>query len=152
MANEPKKYWDEFLKANPEVPVDTPYQVWYFGDSRRLADELAPLTAAGHKTAPASLYWEYEAGQEVRPEVGGFSVIIDFDGRPQCILQTTEIRIMPFEQVDPQFAADEGEGDLSLDFWREAHWRFFSRTCERIGRPPSQQMPVVCERFRKVYP
>ena len=152
MSDETKQYWNEFLKANPNVPPETPYQVWYFGDGRELADELAALVTAGKKTATASLYWEYEAEGEAMPQVGGYSVITSFDGEPQCILQTTEIRILPFEQVDAQFAADEGEGDLSLEYWRDAHWRFFSRACERLGLQPGPHMPVVCERFRKVYP
>jgi uncharacterized protein YhfF len=152
MTIDTKEYWNEFLKANRDLPQDTPYQTWYFGDHRELADELAALVVAGRKTATASLYWEYEAEQEALPQVGGYSLITSFDGEPQCILRTTEIRILPFEQVDAEFAASEGEGDLSLNYWREAHWRFFSRACERLGLQPGPQMPVVCERFHKVYP
>jgi hypothetical protein len=35
---------------------------------------------------------------------------------------------------------------------RDAHWRFFSRECRRIGREPDLRMPVVCEQFEVVYP
>jgi len=128
MSDEAKKYWDEFLRANPSVPPETPYQVWYFGDGQELADELAALVVAGKKTATASLLWEYETDGEATPQAGGYSVITRFEGQPVCILQTTEVRVLPFEQVGPQFAADEGEGDLSLDYWREAPWRFFGRS------------------------
>jgi uncharacterized protein YhfF len=152
MTNQHKDLWIEFLKVNPDLPTDTPFQTWYFGDNRALADELVELVVAGRKTATASLYWEYEAGQEILPEVGGFSLITDFDGNPRCVIETVEVRILPFDEVDPQFAAAEGEGDLSLDYWRRAHWNFFSRACERLGRQPDARMPVVCERFRKVYP
>ena len=41
----------------------------------------------------------------------------------------------------------EGEGDGSLAYWRDAHWAFFSRECARIGRAPSEAMPVVCSVF-----
>lgn len=59
---------------------------------------------------------------------------------------------MPFSQVDADFAATEGEGDGSLTFWREAHRAFFTRECARLGRTFTEQMPVVCERFERVYP
>ncbi|WP_238136670.1 ASCH domain-containing protein [Variovorax sp. JS1663] len=59
--------------------------------------------------------------------------------------------VVPFEQVTAEFAATEGEGDSSLAWWREAHWRYFGRECARIGRTPSQHMPVVCERFRVAF-
>jgi len=29
----------------------------------------------------------------------------------------------------------------------QGHWRFFSRECRRIGREPSEDMPVVCSVF-----
>jgi uncharacterized protein YhfF len=47
------------------------------------------------------------------------------------------------------------EGDRSLQYWREAHWRFFSRTLpsigKSIGKEPATEMPLVCERFWVVY-
>lgn len=50
------------------------------------------------------------------------------------------------------FAAAEGEGDRSLAYWRAAHWRYFSRTLLTISRAPAEDMPLVCERFRLLYP
>jgi uncharacterized protein YhfF len=69
-----------------------------------------------------------------------------------CVIESTHIEIVPFDSVSDSFAAIEGEGDKTLRYWREAHWRFFSRECQRIGREPDLQMPVVCERFKVVYP
>jgi uncharacterized protein YhfF len=106
---------------------------------------------SGKKTATASLFWEYEAEGEALPQVGGYSVITGFDGEPRGVILTTEVRILPYDEVEADFAADEGEGDLSLDFWRKAHWQFFSRACAKIGRQLDAKMPVVCERFRLVY-
>jgi len=51
------------------------------------------------------------------------------------------------EHDGAEYAAVEGEGDGSLAFWRDGHWRFFTRECRRIGREPSADMPVVCARF-----
>jgi len=36
--------------------------------------------------------------------------------------------------------------------WRDVHWAFFSRRCAELGRVASLDMPVVCERFERVYP
>jgi uncharacterized protein YhfF len=146
------EFWDAFCLQNSDIPAGTPYQVWYFGDSREMADELCALVLAGKKTATATLGWELENEPEETPQVGGYSVITDFDGNPQCILQTVEVRTLPFDQVDAQFAADEGEGDQSLEYWRQVHWHFFSRMCSQLGRQPASNMPVVCERFRLVFP
>jgi uncharacterized protein YhfF len=52
-----------------------------------------------------------------------------------------------FDQVTAEYAAIEGEGDGSLEYWRDAHWRFFSRECARLGREPTTDMLVVCAVF-----
>jgi len=51
--------------------------------------------------------------------------------------------------VDADHAREEGEGDLSLEHWRESHERFFTEHAEGGFRP---DMPVVLERFRVLYP
>jgi uncharacterized protein YhfF len=56
----------------------------------------------------------------------------------------------PFNQVDPQFTSDEGEGDRSLAYWRNAHWAFFESYCRKMGMTQSEEMPLVCERFRVI--
>jgi uncharacterized protein YhfF len=77
--------------------------------------------------------------------------VLDGNDLPLCIIETTEVNIVPFKEVDAVFAREEGEGDLSLEYWREAHSGYFSRVLPKIGREPSPDMPLVCERFRLVY-
>jgi uncharacterized protein YhfF len=50
-----------------------------------------------------------------------------------------------YNEVDAAFAHEEGEGDRSLDHWRDAHRRYFTR----MGRF-SEDMMLMCERFRLV--
>lgn len=148
-----RAYWGRYLAT---LPADHPhhratYTAWGFGDSAAMADELGDLVRRGVKTATASLGWEYDHDNEAPPTVGDISMILNGAGQPLCIIETTEIRTLPFNAVDAQFAYDEGEGDRSLAFWRDAHWRFFGRSCQRIGREISDTMPVICERFRVIF-
>jgi uncharacterized protein YhfF len=137
--------------ANAQLPADPP-EAWYFCDNEADANELGALVLTGIKTATCGLLWEYEAEGEKVPAVGDLSIIIDWDGNPLGIIETTEITIRPYGEVDASFAYDEGEGDRSLAYWRAAHWRFFTRECAGIGREPVEDMPLVCERFRLIYP
>jgi uncharacterized protein YhfF len=147
-----RDFWDAFRRTHTEIALDTPYDIWHFGDDQELADMLYPLVLRGVKRAGASLLWEYERESEALPAPGNYSVITDFAGAPQCVVQTAEVQIKPYDQVDAQFAFDEGEGDRSLEYWRKAHWDYFSGRCRALGKTPSMDMPVVCERFRVVYP
>jgi uncharacterized protein YhfF len=79
-------------------------------------------------------------------------VVLDGNGEPLCIIETTEVEVRRYDEVDERFAREEGEGDFSLEYWREAHWRFFSRNLPHIGKEPTPDMPLVCERFRVVHP
>jgi uncharacterized protein YhfF len=146
-------YWQRFLDSLPEgAERPAAYTAWGFGDSAKMADALGALVARGIKTATAALLWEHESEGSPLPAVGEYSVITDGADRPLCIIQTTEVTIRPFNEVDADFAYDEGEGDRSLAFWRDAHWAFFARACAAIERTPDETMPIVCERFRLVYP
>ena len=85
------------------------------------------------------------------PKPGDLSIVTNFAGDPLCVIETQRVDIVPFKEVSEEFAATEGEGDGSLAYWRRAHEAFFGRECRRIGRQPTQDMPVVCERFEVVY-
>jgi uncharacterized protein YhfF len=146
-------YWSSFLETLPaDSPVrDERYVAEAWGDSPRLADELGALILAGTKTATCSALWEYEAEGAALPEVGSKTIVLDGNNSPLCIVETTEVAVRPYDEVDARFAYEEGEGDRSLEYWRDAHWRFFSRTLPSIGREPTMNMPLVCERFRVIY-
>ena len=146
-------YWRSYLNTLPaDSPVrDEQYLAEGWGDSPRMADALGTLIADGTKTATCSALWEYEAEGSSLPEVGDKIVVLDGNDDPLCIVETTEVEVRPYDEVDARFAYEEGEGDRSLEYWREAHWRFFSRTLTGIGKEPAMDMPLVCERFRVIY-
>jgi uncharacterized protein YhfF len=122
-----------------------------WGDGPEMADELGALIAAGTKTATCSSLWEWEAEGESIPETGTVTIVLNGRGEPLCIVETVEVTVRKYNEVDAEFARREGEGDLSLDYWREAHRNFFSRYLPRIGKEFSEEMPLVCERFRLIY-
>jgi uncharacterized protein YhfF len=145
-------FWQSFISSlSMQANLPASYQVWCFGNNKDMADELGFLAKAGIKTATCSLLWEHELGGEKTPEVGQFNLVTDWDGHPICVLETTWVAILRFDEVDGDFAFDEGEGDRSLSYWQEAHWRYFSKICASIGRQPSLSMPLICERFRLLY-
>ena len=111
-----------------------------FGDSPRLADELLELVLAGVKTATCST--------EDEPNIstpGERWVVLDGGGHPRCVIESTEVTYRRFGDVDTAFAHDEGEGDRSLSYWRQAHSNYFGR----LGKF-SEDMMLMCERFRLV--
>jgi uncharacterized protein YhfF len=152
-GNRLEAYWRSYVDTLPvnSSARDEQYLAEGWGDSPGMADELGDLIASGTKTAACSALWEYEADGEPLPEVGVKTVVLDGNGDPLCIVETTEVKVVPYDRVEARFAYEEGEGDRSLAYWRDAHWRYFSRTLPNVGREPTTDMPLVCERFRVVY-
>ena len=148
-----ERYWQTFLGTLPDNSPwhQAPYEAEAWGDSPEMAQELADLIVAGIKTATCSALWDWQADDEAIPEPGGITIVLDGQNQPVGIVETVEITVQLYNEVDAQFAFEEGEGDRSLTYWREAHWRFFSRTLPNIGKKPAQDMPLVCERFRLIY-
>ena len=125
---------------------------WAFGDSPQLADKLLDLVLAGTKTATSSGAWEYEDGDEMIPQQGDLSIILDGRGHPRALVRTTSVQTVPFEEVDAEFARLEGEDDRSLERWRVGHEAYFRRSLAARDAEFDTTVPVVLERFELRYP
>jgi GrpB-like predicted nucleotidyltransferase (UPF0157 family)/uncharacterized protein YhfF len=121
-----------------------------FGDTPALADELGTLVKAGRKRATASLPVEFTSAGDPLPAVGDVGIVLSGGGVPLAIIELVEVRQLPFRDVDAAFAADEGEGDGSLESWRDAHRRYFGRVAARAGLRFDETTTVICQRFRLV--
>ena len=139
--------WAEFA-ARYHIK-DADYEAWAFGDD---ADGLARLTLEGVKTATSSAHPAYAWEGEPLPEAGEYSVILDSREEAVCVIRTERVYTAPFRDVDAEHARREGEGDLSLDYWRRVHESFFARELADRGERFTPDMLVVCEEFRRVWP
>ena len=111
-----------------------------FGDGPKLADELLDLVMKGVKTATCSTEDEPNTSKP-----GERWIVLDGRGAPRCVIETTEVTYRRFGEVGADFAREEGEGDRSLDYWRQAHRTYFGR----LGKF-REDMMLMCERFRLV--
>lgn len=84
--------------------------------------------------------------------IGDYSIVTDWHGVARCIIRTTAVNIVPYDEVTVEFARKEGEGDLSLEYWRDVHYRALTHECNGIGIKFNPHMLVVCEEFEVVYP
>lgn len=127
------------------------YASWYFDNNEKDANELVELVLRGPKRATASSLWVYEIDGEPIPQEGELSIVTDWNGVAKCIIQRTKVNILPYKEVDEDFAKTEGEGDCSIEYWRCGHERYFEQECKRIGKIFIDDMPVICEEFEVVF-
>ncbi|EGR2300510.1 ASCH domain-containing protein [Vibrio parahaemolyticus] len=146
-------YLDQYLNSlSDEVASSyTSFSSDYFCADEYNANICADLILRGEKRASCSLdYWYSEKG-ELLPEIGHLQVVTNWDGVPICIIEITSVTKCKYNEVTPEFAALEGEGDKTLAWWRNAHWNFFSRECVELGISPSEDMLLILEQFKVVH-
>ncbi len=149
-----EKMWNEFveLRSNEEDLTNSRYQSWHFCNNEEDANELAQLVIDGTKRGTASLHLLYEIEKTSLPKVGDYNIITNWYGDAQCIIQGINVHVLPFSEITEELAYIEGEGDKTLDYWRRAHLKFFKEEAESIGLVFNEDMLIVFEEFRKVYP
>lgn len=148
-----EKMWKNYLNSINENPekTDLKYTSWHFCNNEEDANALYKIVLKGIKKATASLYLGYEYDNEEIPKEGNLSIITDWNGNAKCIIETIAVEIVPYNEVTEEFAATEGEGDKSLEYWKRAHWIFFSEEMEKIGKKPVEDMLIVCEKFKVAF-
>ncbi len=141
-----QEMWAAYQAVNPAAGEE--YEAWAYGAD---PDTLAELTRTGVKTATASAGPLYELEGEPLPRAGEYSVILDSRDQAVCIIRTTRVYTVPFDQVSAEQAYREGEGGRTLDYWRRVHEDFFRKELAGAGLEFSPDMPVVCEEFEVVF-
>jgi uncharacterized protein YhfF len=117
------------------------------GTPGELRTTLNTLVLSGVKTATAGLLTdEYAAENEELEHVGERLVLVDDDDKLIGVVEVTDVEVVRFADVSWDFARSEGEGDRSIEEWREGHRRYWAR----VGFPVDDDSRVVCIRFRLV--
>jgi len=121
-----------------------------FGDDPAMADALLTLVMDGTKRATCGLARDFT--DELLPAPGDHWIITDGARAPRCIIRTTEVELVPIRDVTAEFAAIEGEGDKSIQYWKREHDAYFTRQGAREGFTYDDSMIGVCEQFECVWP
>ncbi|OZI12199.1 RNA-binding protein [Bacillaceae bacterium SAS-127] len=137
-------YWDTYWKGRNKPQSVTS---WQFGAS---PDELAQLVIDGIKTATCSAHVFYELENEPLPTIEDYSVILNSVDEPVAIIKTTDVSLMPMNEVPEEFAIAEGEGDRTYHYWRTVHEEFFTEELRKVDLEFSDDLLLVCERFEVV--
>ncbi len=152
LTPEQEQFWQDYLDGlAPEDRPDSAVCASCPGIPE-IADQLIELYLAGKKTAGSGLVEDYRAAGEPLPEVGDHWIALGSNGQPRCILRTVSVETHLFKDVPERIALAEGEGDLSLDYWRRAHIEFFRPMLPGWGIDDIDDAMVVTEFFALVHP
>ena len=151
MTNNVNRYWAQYLDSLPEHATRRFVGAAAFGITSEDASAIARLVRNGIKTATGGLIWANEADGRRLARPADLWIVIAGRDEPVCIIETTEVRIFPYDEVPDEYAWEGGEGDRSVRDWRRIYWKYIVSECKRIGREPNVKAPLAMERFRVVY-
>jgi uncharacterized protein YhfF len=144
-------FWRNFLAATDISDANSRlYGTTTADDSMAAADEAVQQILSGDKTASSALLAEYRATNRPAPQVGDLGILVDEDGSPVAVVETTSVSIERFCDVDDQFARAHGPGQ-SLKSWRRQCRSAFAARARSMGTPFGEDSELICHRFRVVY-
>ena len=89
------------------------YEVFSFGNTDIMADELVQLVKAEKKTATSSVFCFYEMEGAALPQGGELSIVCNSQNEAECIMLTTKVYTTSFNLISKKHAYKEGEGNQS---------------------------------------
>lgn len=145
------RLWERYCAINRNAPAAVP-DSFHFCANREDANICAALVVMGQKRATAPSLAELELTGEPVPQVGDYAIVTDWAGNAVAVIRTASVEIRRLGDVDEDFARAEGEGDLTLDWWRTAHQAYYESVLAGSGYIVDANLEIVCERFERVFP
>jgi len=147
MTSSIDQYWEACRREFPAETSGRGYRVKRFGNDPAMARLLLDLVRSRQKTGTFGLEWEFEARPDERPEPGDLFIVTDANGEPGTLIRVTETAVLPFSEISEDHLQCEGPALRELPLWRKIHWDYWTPALHAMGREPSEDMPILFQRF-----
>lgn len=145
-------YWDAYLATLPlQTRPSCDMVLANFAGNAAITDGLLELYLSGRKSAGSSLLEDYEAAGDPLPRVGNHWIYLDSKGDPRCILRTEKVVFNKFKDIPAEIAVAEGEGDLSIVYWKRVHAELYEPYLQAWGIGDLAEATVLTEYFKIVF-
>ena len=141
--------WQLYRAINPAATTAAP-EAFHFCDNQADADICAQLVVDGRKRATAPSVAELQHDGVAMPKPGDLSIVTEWSGKARALIKTTLVEICRLGDVDEEFARAEGEGDMTLAWWREAHDAYYRSVLAGRDITVDDDLEIVLEHFEAV--
>lgn len=143
-------YWKKFLQDTGRDPEDKCAGDLTFEAKGFVGDEMVALVLNGQKTAFFSSFATFQIDGEPLPVSGELYTVLDRNGDAACVIEITDVNIIPFNDVTWGMAQKEGE-DENLEQWRLKKQENLEDEGAILGFEFTPDMKLVFQIFRVVY-
>jgi uncharacterized protein YhfF len=140
--------WEKSVKENPEVKKEKFIQ-WHYGKDEKTCQEW--LKEVQEKKICGASYFAAAFPNESNPppQRGQYSILLDWWGNPQLIIQTVGTETVSFRDVTPELVQLEGFSDREQ--WVKIRLKEYKDIAKKLGIPFSEELPIMFETFQVVF-
>ncbi len=143
-------FWQKCRHAlGPAALPDGDYRVRAIGKQREICELILKLIEAGDKTGTFSLTSDFEG---TLPRPGEYQILTDFEGEPRCVVRIDATEVLPFRDIGSEHTQTEGPELREVGAWKTLHRGYWTPLLQAQGQAFSEELPVVFQRFTRVYP
>ncbi len=145
------EFWKSYLKATNQKEENALYSgELVFEDTGLTGQTQLSLVLSGAKTATFTPLDVIEINREQVPLAGEVYVVLDQDEEPKCIIELTDVNILPLNEISWELARRDGENE-NLQEWQEKFREFLEEEADLCGFSVREDSKIVCEIFRMIY-
>ncbi len=145
------EFWKQYLKDTNQKEDEAVYSgELVFEDDGMTGQTQLSMVLSGAKTAMFTPLDTIEINMEKMPSVGEVYVVLDSNDEPRCVIELTDVRIIPLNEISWELAQKDGE-DENMDDWKAKMEEFLEEEADLCGFEPLPDSKIVCEIFKLVY-
>ena len=137
-----KKYFEKYV--NDDNPVL--YDYFSFEGDKKTSDYYLSLILEEKKKVMITPLYAYTEEENDMPILNSYSVIMDWEGYPRCIIKTTKVSIIPFNNITKEIVDLEGE-NTTLEEWKASNEKYYKEDAIEYGYSFSSDMELCVEEF-----
>lgn len=145
------EFWKQYLKDTKQKEEDAVYSgELVFEDEGMTGQTQLSMVLSGAKTAMFTPLETIEINMEKVPVAGEVYVVLDTEEEPRCVIELTDVRIIPLNEISWELAQKDGE-DENMQDWQDKMKEFLEEEADLCGFEPLPDSKIVCEIFKLVY-
>ena len=145
------EFWKSYLKVTNQNEENAVYSgELVFEDTGFTGQTQLSLVLSGAKTATFTPFDSFEINRELLPVAGEVYVVLDSNEEPACIIELTDVNVVPLNEIPWDLAARDGENE-NLSDWQDKMREFVEDEADLCGFEAREDSKIVCEIFRVIY-
>ena len=145
------EFWKSYLKSTNQSEESAVYSgELVFEDSGFVGQSQLSMVLSGSKTAIFTPLDSIEINLEKIPVAGEVYVVLDSKDEPCCIIEVTDVNIVPFNEISWDLAKRDGENE-NLTEWQDKMRENLEDEADLCGFEAREDSKIVCEIFKVTF-